>query len=277
MITILNRHISMNIYTLTLITHQKYLAFSALGSQDLMSLIHPVLVVVFVFPMVGIVTNFAWQTRQRRLEIKNGTSKIPAIVGREHVRVGRWLASSVVIASLVALAYSIIYKSFIEKNLWEKNNLQAILIILLFVATIASLVLLLKARPKLWRGIFATMTGMGLIILGAQDGVWRLTDEWYWSHYYFGMAASLLMIFSIAILDDIYRSLAIRNVHITLNCLALLLFIGQGLTGTRDLLEIPPVGKKKPKKAAVELVAPVKIGQMIEQNIMYHAPQINPS
>jgi hypothetical protein len=28
-------------------------------------------------------------------------------------------------------------------------------------------------------------------------------------------------------------------VHIMLNCLALLFFIGQGFTGTRDLLEIP--------------------------------------
>ena len=267
----------MNIYTWTnLIASQKYLAFKYLGSQDLVSLIHPALVVVFVFPMVGIVTNFAWQTRQRRLESKKGKSKIPAVVGREHVKIGRWLGSSVVIVSLIALAYSIVYKSFIKKNLWEKNNPQAILIILLFVATIASLILLLRAKPKLWRGIFATMTGMGLIILGEQDGVWRLADQWYWSHHYYGMAVSILMIFSIAILDDIYRSLTMRNIHIILNCFALLLFIGQGITGARDLLEIPPVGKKKPKKAAVETIAPVKTSLLMIQNPVYHAPPINP-
>ena len=111
----------MNTYTWTaLIEHQKYLAFTYLGSQDLVSLIHPALVVVFVFPMVGIVSNYAWQTRQRRLESKQGKSKIPAIVGREHVKIGRWLAASVVIASLIAIAYSIVYKSFIKKNLWQK-------------------------------------------------------------------------------------------------------------------------------------------------------------
>ncbi|WP_019506093.1 DUF4079 domain-containing protein [Pleurocapsa sp. PCC 7319] len=267
----------MSIYTWTnLIAPQKYLAFKYLGSQDLVSLIHPALVVVFVFPMVGIVTNFAWQTRQRRLESKQGKSKIPAVVGREHVKIGRWLGSSVVIASLIALAYSIVYKSFIKKNLWEKNNPQAILIILLFVATIASLILLLRAKPKLWRGIFATMTGMGLIILGEQDGVWRLADQWYWSHHYYGMAVSVLMIFSIAILDDIYRSLTMRNIHIILNCLALLLFIGQGITGARDLLEIPPVGKKKPKKAAVETIVPVKTSLLMIQDPVYQAPRINP-
>ena len=269
----------MNTYMWTaLIEHQKYLAFTYLGSQDLVSLIHPALVVVFVFPMVGIVSNYAWQTRQRRLESKQGKSKIPAVVGREHVKIGRWLAASVVIVSLIAIAYSIVYKSFIKKNLWQKNNPQAILIILLFVATIASLILLLRAKPKLWRGIFATMTGMGLIILGQQDGVWRLPKEWYWSHYYYGIAVSLLMIFSIAILDDIYRDRTntLRNIHVVLNCLALLLFIGQGITGSRDLLEIPPVGKKK-AKAAIESVSPVQTAQLVNQDKIYQAPQINPN
>ena len=48
------------------------------------------------------------------------------------------------------------------------------------------------------------------------------------------------MIFSVAIIDNIYRdkSLKWRNVHIILNCLALLLFVGQGMTGARDLFEI---------------------------------------
>ena len=251
----------MNISICTL-THQ-YFGFTYLGKQDLFALIHPVLVVTFVFPMVGIVTYFAWQTRQRRLAAKN-QGKIPATVGREHVKVGRWLATSVVVASLIALAYSIVYKSFIEQKLWQENNPQAILIILMFVATIASLVLLLQAKTKLWRGVFATMTGMGLVIIGEQEGVWRLSDEWYWSHYYYGIAVSLLMIFSIAIIDDIYRDRTntMRNIHIVLNCLALLLFIGQGITGARDLLEIPPVGKKQ---AAIEVTPVAEATQLLSE------------
>jgi hypothetical protein len=256
----------MNTYIWNSIDLQQYLAFSNLGSEDLVSLIHPILVIILVFPMVGIVSNFAWQTRQRRLAAKPDKNKIPPMVGKEHVKFGRWLAASVVVVSLIALAYSIVYKSFIQKGLWTKNNPQAILIILMFAATIASLVLLLRARPKLWRGIFATLTGMGLVIIGQQDGVWRLADEWYWSHYYFGIAVSLLMIFSLAIIDDIYRSITIRNLHIALNCLALLLFIGQGFTGARDLLEIPPVGKKQPKKAAVEMVIPAQISQSVDRS-----------
>lgn len=49
------------------------------------------------------------------------------------------------------------------------------------------------------------------------------------------------MIFSLAILPEIYRdrSNRWRKVHVALNCVALLLFLGQAVTGTRDLLEIP--------------------------------------
>ena len=49
------------------------------------------------------------------------------------------------------------------------------------------------------------------------------------------------MVFSLAITEDIYkdRSNRWRYTHIILNCFALLLFAGQGMTGARDLLEIP--------------------------------------
>jgi hypothetical protein len=85
------------------------------------------------------------------------------------------------------------------------------------------------------------LTGMGLIILGCQPEIYRRDNEWFVSHYYYGITAALLMIFSVAIVQDIYqdRQNRWRTVHIILNCLALLLFIGQGMTGARDLLEIP--------------------------------------
>ncbi len=220
-------------------------AFTFLKNVDIISLLHPAIAVAFVFPIIGIVVNFSWQTRQRRLAIKKGDkSKIPAIVGREHVKIGRWLTGSVVGVTLIALAYSVVfgYQGFVDRQkAGELDNFQVIFVFLMFIATIASLVLLYRAKPKLWRGVFATLSGMGLIILGAQDGVYRLGNEWYWSHYYYGIVVSLLMIFSLAIVEDIYKDRANRwrNVHIILNCLALLLFIGQGITGARDLLEIP--------------------------------------
>lgn len=224
---------------------QLIIGFTFFKNEDLISLIHPAIAVAFVFPLIGIVANFAWQTRQRRLAVAEGNkSKIPPVVGREHVQIGRWLTSSVVGVTLVGLFYSVVwgFGGFVDQQ--KENNLdtfQVIFVALMFVATIISLVLLYRAKSKLWRGIFATLSGMGLVIIGCQDGVYRLGNEWYWSHYYFGIAVSLLMIFSVAVVEDIYKDRANRwrYVHIILNCLALLLFIGQGITGARDLLEIP--------------------------------------
>lgn len=215
-----------------------------------LTLIHPALAVIVVFPLIGIVVNFAWATRQRRLQIAAGEkkSKIPPLVGRDHVQLGKWLSASVVGIILVAFAHAIISKNIIKNELFTQNPFQAIFIILMFGLTIASLVFLYRARQKQWRAIFATLTGMGLVVLGCQEGVFRRTAEWYISHYYYGMLAALLMIFSLAIIDEIYRdkSLFWRRVHIALNTIALLLFVGQGITGTRDIFEIglytPPPG-----------------------------------
>ncbi|MBP0013072.1 MAG: DUF4079 domain-containing protein [Roseofilum sp. SBFL] len=210
-----------------------------MDTKDILAIIHPTLAVALVYPLIGIVVHFAWQTRQRRLAIAAGEkSKIPTIVGPDHVRIGQWLTGSVVGISLVALAYVL----FIDKP--RSSAVETILVALLFAATITSLVFLFrvsKRGSKLWRGVFATGAGMGLVVLGCQDGVFRRGYEWYISHYYYGITAALLMIFSLAIVQDIYRdrSHKWRMAHIILNCVAVLLFFGQGFTGSRDLLELP--------------------------------------
>lgn len=208
---------------------------------DFVTLIHPAIAIIFVFPLIGNVVNFAWAARQRRLQTKDkGKSKIPPVVGAEHKRMGDLLTGSVVGLTLLGVGHPIT-ENIIKQELWSKSPFQVVFIILLFAATIASLVFLYKAKEKKWRAIFATLTGMGIVILGCQDGVFRRTNEWYWSHYYYGIVASLLMVFSLAIVPEIYRdkSNRWRTIHTIANSVALLLFIGQGMTGVRDLLEIP--------------------------------------
>lgn len=210
-------------------------------NKDLLVLLHPFLAVVVVFPLIGIVVNRALQVRQRRLQTDQGKSKIPPIVGQEHVQLGRWLTGAVVGVTLLALVNDI-SGNISDNQVWSKAPFKVALIGIMFAVTIASFVLLYQAKQPLWRGTFATLTGMGLVVLGCQDGVYRKTDQWYVSHYYYGMTAVLLMIFSLAILQNIYqdRKNRWRNVHIALNCLALLLFLVQGITGTQSLLEVPP-------------------------------------
>lgn len=206
---------------------------------DLLRLLHPAIAVVFVMPLIGITAYYSLQTRQRRFAVMaKEKSKIPANVGQEHVKIGRILAASVVGLALLGIAHPII-KTLIRNNVWAENPFQVVFIALMYVLTIAALVLLYRARARAWRATFAALSSMGLIILGCQDGVFRRGYEWFVSHYYYGIIASILMIVSVAILPEIYTSRAWRRAHVFFNVVALLFFIGQGMTGTRDLLEIP--------------------------------------
>lgn len=209
--------------------------------RDAILLLHPAIAVLVVFPLIGVIVNRALQVRQRRLQtLAIGKSKIPATVGQEHTQLGRWLTGAVVGIVLIAFAYDI-FGNILDNQLWIKAPFQVVFIGLLFVAAIASLYLLYQAKQKNWRAIFATLTGIALVVLGCQDGIYRKTDQWYTSHYYYGLTSALLMIISLSILPEIYKDKTNRwrKVHITISSLALLLFIGQGITGTRSLLEVP--------------------------------------
>jgi Protein of unknown function (DUF4079) len=239
--------------------------------KDFTGLIHPFLAIGVVFPLLGVVVHYATQTRNRRLKLQEGSaegksaqgrsaegkSKIPPTVGAEHLRMGRLFSNAVVILALLGLAYSI-FSGFAEKQTWNQEGLRVGFVVLMYGLAIACLVILNRARARVWRGVFATLTGMALVLIGSQPEVYRsseLMDAFQhpevWisiltSHYYGGILAAMLMIFSLAIFPDIYqdRSQRWRKVHVILNSFAFLLFIGQGFTGVRDLMDIPPTWQK---------------------------------
>ncbi len=210
-----------------------------LDTPDILRLLHPFMAVTFVMPLIGVAVYFAVQTRQRRLAVANQEkSTIAPVVGKEHMRVGQWLSGSVVALVLLGLAHPI-FKTIARENAWAEDPFRGFFVLAMFALTIASLVFLYRARTPLWRGVMATLTGTGLWLLGMQPGVWRRGFEWYVSHFYLGMAAAMLMIFALATLPEIYKSKRWRLAHAALNTVAVLLFISQGITGVRDLLEIP--------------------------------------
>jgi hypothetical protein len=206
--------------------------------SDVILLLHPVIAIIVVFPLLGVVLNRALQVRQRRLT--GSQSKIPAGVGQEHVQLGRWLTGSVVGIVLLALANDVL-GNIVQNNIWSQEPFKVVLIGMTFGAAMASLILLYQAKSRLWRGAFATLSSVSLLVLGSQDGVYRKTEQWYFSHYYYGVTAAVLMIVSLAILLEIYQDKTHRwrTIHIVLNSIAFVLFIGQGITGTQSLLEVP--------------------------------------
>ncbi|MDX1976346.1 MAG: DUF4079 domain-containing protein [Pseudanabaenaceae cyanobacterium bins.68] len=219
-----------------------------LDTIDFLRILHPAIAVMIVFPLIGIVLHMAWQTRQRRLQSAAGIkTKIPPVVGTEHVKIGKILATAVVGISLLGLLHPSV-KYVIKNDLVNKNLFEVLALGAMFALTIGSLVLLYRAGSKLWIGVFATLTGMGVVLIGMQDSlfgrtgfgaIFRRDNEWYISHFYSGILATLLMIFSLAIIQEIYRNRTWRNAHTIINCVAVLLFLFQGLSGARDLLEIP--------------------------------------
>jgi len=212
-----------------------------LNLEDYYTLLHPTIAIVVIFPLLGLIVRLAWQTYQRRVHAVAGErSKIRASVGTEHLQLGRWFSAAVVGLALLGLGNPI-FSVMVFQQGFGKQSLRYVVVLLIFAATIASLILLYRAGSKLWRAMFATLTGMGVILLGCQPEVFRRTNEWYISHYYYGIVVTSLMIFSVAIVPDIYqdRKNRWRKVHIFLNSIAFILFIAQAFFGARDLLEIP--------------------------------------
>jgi len=209
-----------------------------MAAVDWLWILHPFLAVVLVYPLIGIVVRLALQTRARRVQKR----KLPPTVGRDHSDLGRWLAASVVLLVLIALTVVIITKVPLAQ--FAGGMGRGIQLLLVLCGTVASLFALWRCSLPGLRLAFSLITWVGVLGLGAQPEVWRLSDNpltpaFWQSHYWAGVGVTGLMLFSLGARPEILRDLRWRRLHVTANVLAALLFLTQGLTGTRDLLEIP--------------------------------------
>jgi len=205
---------------------------------DWLMILHPALAVVLIYPLIGVVVRLGLQTRSRRVD----GAKLPASTGREHTDLGRWLSVGVVAISLVALTVVIVTAAPLSQ--FQGGGARAVQLLLVLAGTVIALITLWRATEKTIRLAFALITWAGVISLGAQPEVFRLSDnplqgEFWQSHYWIGVAAVGLMLFSLGSRPEIQRELRWRRLHVTANVLAAVLFVILGMTGTRDLLEIP--------------------------------------
>lgn len=211
---------------------------------DWLTIVHPALAVVLIYPLIGMVVRLGVQARHRRL----GNQKIAVTSGSEHTDLGRWLSAGVVIIVLIALMAAIVTHQ--PLSAFAGGASRGVLLLLVLLGTSTSLVALWHATSKTMRLLFALLTWLGVISLGAQPEVWRLSDnpldpQFWQSHYWAGVAVTGLMLFSLGARPEILRQLRWRRIHVAANLLAAVLFTIQGITGTRDLLEIP-LGWQKP-------------------------------
>ncbi len=207
---------------------------------DWFAVLHPVLVILFVYPVVGATVRLGLLARERRLKIHPQ----PPTVGVEHADHGRWLVSGVVVAVLIALTYSFISKFIVPEPPFAGGAQRLTLLLVVVAGTALSLAALWKAKQPALRAAFTLLTWAGLLGLGSQPEIWRLSDNpfsgAFWSsHYWSGVLLTGLLLFSFASRPEIFRSLRMRRLHISANVLAAVLFAVMAITGTRDLLEIP--------------------------------------
>ena len=205
---------------------------------DWLWILHPALAVVLIYPLIGVVIRLAMQTRARRLKL----AKPAPTVGRDHSDLGRWLAVAVVGLVIVALFVAIATHAPLDR--FQGGSRRVFTLLLVLSGTLLSLRGLWVVRAVGLRLAFTLITWVGVMGLGAQPEVWRLSDDpfsaGFWqSHYWSGVALVGLMLFSLGARPEILRDLRLRRLHVTANLLAALLFVAQGITGTRDLLEIP--------------------------------------
>jgi hypothetical protein len=205
---------------------------------DWLWLIHPALAVVLVYPLLGMVLRLARQTRERRLH----HGKEPATVGRDHADLGQWLAAAVVAIVLVAEAVVIATSKALAG--FEGGPGRLGLLLLVLIGSGVALAALWRVRRPLYRASFALLCWAGVIGLGLQPEVFRRSDNpldpvFWQSHFWGGIGLSGLMLLSMAGRPEIQRNLRWRRLHLSLNTLAALIFVAQGISGPRDLLEIP--------------------------------------
>ena len=75
-----------------------------LAPLDWLALLHPVLAILFLYPVVGATIRLAILVRERRLDI----NPIAATVPVEHADHGRWVGSGMVVLVLLAVIWSVL-------------------------------------------------------------------------------------------------------------------------------------------------------------------------
>ena len=164
---------------------------------DWLWILHPALMVVIAYPLLGVVLFLARRTRLRRL----GHSQLPPGSGAEHTDLGRALVAAVVAITLLALVVVIGTKASLQGVPGGPGRLVQLLLVAL--GTGLALAALLRRRGALPRALFALLCWADLLALGSQPEVWRLSDDpfspAFWQSHYWGCAGLTgLLLFTLA-------------------------------------------------------------------------------
>ncbi len=189
-----------------------------------MGLLHPVLMILFVYPVVGATIRLGILAREKRLNLNPIADTVPV----EHAQHGAWVTGGVLVSVLIGLGYS----------LWGSHPLG---LMLTGSAVMFSFGRLLATRMVWQRFLWASASAAGLLLLGRQPAVERFSDvPWsplFWqSHFWMGLLLTTLLLNSTSLQPLIGHSTCARRIHISSNLLVALLLAMQAISGTRNLV-----------------------------------------
>lgn len=207
---------------------------------DWLALLHPVLIILFVYPVVGATIRLGILVREKRL----GITRQPDLVPVEHAAHGAWVTGGVVSAVLIALLYSFVAHAWGAGAAVSGGLPRLLLLGMVAAGTLVALLALLRVRRAALRASFSLLCWAGLLGLGSQPEIWRLSDNplsaGFWgSHYWSGVLLTGLLLFTTAARPEITRMPRLRRLHLLLNLLVMVLLAVQAITGSRDLLQMP--------------------------------------
>lgn len=203
-------------------------ALPSLTVSQWLALVHPVLIILFVYPVIGATIRLGILARERRLQLNPIAPTVPV----EHVEHGRWATGGLLLAVLFALGHGLAVAGA-DLATWLVVSLQA-------AAVSAAFVALLRTRRLVLRLLFAWSCWLFLLLISLQPllmGDRALLAPAVWeSHTWGGLTLLALLLFTMAVQREIAGRLWMRRLHVSLNVLVALLLATQAITGTRDLL-----------------------------------------
>jgi hypothetical protein len=207
---------------------------------DWLALLHPVLMILFVYPVVGATIRLGILVRERRLQI----NPLPPTVPVEHTDHGRWVTTGTVVAVLIALLWSFLHQ--VEADVPFPGGVgRLVRLLLLGGVALAGCGALWRLRRPGRRAFSALLSWGALLLVGLEPEVWRLGDNplqpaFWQSHFWSGWLLCGLLLFAMAAAPEIARSPRLRTLHVVAAGLVSVLLAVQAITGCRDLLQLAP-------------------------------------
>ena len=136
---------------------------SFLTSLNWLGLVHPVLMILFVYPVVGATIRLGILARERRLDLNPIAPTVPV----EHADHGRWVTGGMVLAVLVAF--------FHDALAGGMQGDQMLGFLLAVVGAAAAYVALLGAKGVIAKMLWAAACWFTLMLIASQPALlqWR--------------------------------------------------------------------------------------------------------